>query len=171
MTIPTPILISRDDEIQQVTLSTERKPLEIESVQQEHPYGLMAAMVALWLLLLLRATRLPVPVDLAFALLLGVGSYLRFRSLKIGYRLDVLTILASVLGILYGLPYKIVYHATGNFWFLLSGVLIAVITGSLFGNKEEVEQHPNDPIAVSFLAMFVFGNLITMFISYLFLHA
>lgn len=166
MTMPTPTPLTPDDEQMRVTVSANRRQLDVEQVDNQQPYGLAAAILALWLLLPLRATRFPVWLDLAVAALLGVFSYFRFRGIKLEFRTDVLSILAAPLGLLYGLPYNIVFHASGNVGFLLCGLTLAVLAGALIGTTGEDEVPSRYPIAASFLSMFVLGNLITLLLPY-----
>ncbi len=101
------------------------------------------------------------------ALMVVAVAYLLLSALRPKLPLLAFVILAAELGLLYSLPFELLYNKT---WHdatsavnLVVGMLLAAIAGILLGRGFDTEKHPTEVIGISFLVMFVFVNLVYTF--------
>lgn len=137
----------------------------------EQPYGLASWSIGLLALLLLRGLLHGAESFLLFscALIIVLVSYMLLSGLRPKLPLFAFVTLAAELGLLYSLPYDLLYkstwHDAASAANLLTGILLAAIAGVLLGRGLEVKQHPSAVIGISFLMMFVFVNLVYMVLT------
>jgi hypothetical protein len=167
MSLPTPTPLTPDDDQVKVTLFADRRPAAVTSIVVE-PYALAAVLIALLALLLLRATRHAVLTDLLVAALLGAMSYRSMLHTHLTCSTRLLCMAAAGLGLLYGLPAALLYMQEWHWQIgliLAGGLVLAAFNGMLLSLTEAAEESPRNAIAVSFLAFFVMGNLLTLWLG------
>ena len=167
MSIPSPTPLTPDDDSSGVTLAKDRRPLA-EVPRVHPPYGLEAALLALLLLICLRASSLSGLTDLLLAAVCGVIVYLVLLASKPPVPVHLLSVIAGVSGMLYGLPDVLIYHqrwGIGSFP-LLFGLLLAGLVGWLLSHSWDEPEHPGYALTASFLGMFVLANLMTLLLPH-----
>jgi predicted neutral ceramidase superfamily lipid hydrolase len=167
MSIPPPTPLTPDDEEPDVTRALDPRPPDV-APSAHHADGITAILCALLLLLILHGAHLPMRAGLllAIAAFIGVIAYFVMRRAHAGFSSSNLSSLAAMLGLLYGLPNTLVFNQAG--WqakttlILWGGILLSVLIGAVLSSAVESEERPIYPITLSFLSLFILGNLITM---------
>ena len=101
---------------------------------------------------------------LSLTLILGVSSYLLLSGLRPRLPLLFFAVIAAELGLLYSLPYQLLYGVMWHdIWLMLDVLtltLMALFFALLLGVWLEMKQYAAEVIGLCFLVMFVFVNLV-----------